>query len=79
MMRVPFWSGLKKAKERKILVSIYEQYHAAMERTAMRILNTNADAEDAVPRRVRYLRLYSHGIPTGKSRGDAVGSGEGRT
>lgn len=47
-MRVPFWEELENPEERKRLVSIYEQYHAAMERTAMRILRSNADAEDAV-------------------------------
>lgn len=71
MMRVSFLSGLKKAEERKILVSIYEQYQAAMERTAMRILNTNADAEDAVQNAfVRVICNFEkiHEIPCEKLR-----------
>ena len=47
-MRLPFGSGFKKTEERKRLVSIYEQYHTAMERIAMCILKSNAEVEDAV-------------------------------
>lgn len=47
-MPIPFFNPFKMTKEEKEVVSLYEKYHARMERTAMSILHISADAEDAV-------------------------------
>lgn len=41
-------SALESDEDRKKLYDIYERYHAAAERVAMRILRSRPDAEDAV-------------------------------
>jgi RNA polymerase sigma-70 factor (ECF subfamily) len=41
-------TALESEKDREKFIEIYEQYHAQMERTAMRILKEQSDIEDAV-------------------------------
>ena len=41
-------AALESDEDRQKFIEIYEQYHAQMERTAMRILKEQSDVEDAV-------------------------------
>ena len=40
-------SAMESDEDRRKFIALYEQYHARMERTAMRILKEQRDAEDA--------------------------------
>lgn len=43
-----FLTALENDADRQLFASVYDQHHARMERTAMRILKNQSDAEDAV-------------------------------
>lgn len=47
-MLLYFLAALESDADRQAFASIYDQYHAKMENTAMRILKNQGDAEDAV-------------------------------
>ena len=51
-------SALDDEKDRRKLIYIYEKYHNQMEKTAMRILLNQTDAEDAVQN--AFMRIIEH-------------------
>lgn len=68
-MLAVFLAALESGEDRRKFIEIYEQYHVQMERTAMRILKEQSDAEDAVQNAfVQIIRHFEkiHEIPCEK-------------
>ena len=51
-------AALESDEDRQKFIEIYEQYHAQMERTAMRILKEQSDVEDAVQN--AFMQMIRH-------------------